>query len=157
MDFAVLSSEFNVQSFCNSECSQCHNSATDLGGRLLSPAGWDIHSYPDCAKICWEKLNTSHSSCHPFTSLFISYSYISDHALQGQELQFPLHFSCVCGNAGPIPAKHLCTATMCWCETTKLSCYFTAFKHPAHKYSSITTIPKRDPVTAAKFLQIHFT
>lgn len=83
-----------------------------LRGRLLSPAGWDFHSYPDCAKICWEKLNTSHSSCHPFTSLFISYSCISDHALQGQELQFPLHFSCVCGNVGPTPVKHLCTATM---------------------------------------------
>lgn len=38
--------------------------------------------------------------------------YMSDHALQGQALQFPLHFSCVCGNAGPTPAEHLCTATM---------------------------------------------
>lgn len=46
-----------------------------LRGKLLPPAGWEIHSYPDYAKICWEKLNTSHSSCHPFTSLFVFYSY----------------------------------------------------------------------------------
>ena len=25
----------------------------------------------------------------------------------------------------------------CWCETTEPSCYFTVFKHPAHKYSCV--------------------
>lgn len=47
----------------------------ELKGRLLSPAGCGVHSQTDCAKICWEKLNTSPSSCQPFTSLFVSYSY----------------------------------------------------------------------------------
>lgn len=151
----MLSSEFNVQSFCNSECSQCHNSVTDLGGgcyRQLDETFTAIQTV----------LKYAERSSTPATLPVIPSPPCLFLILIFQTMPFrdkSFNFLCISpvSVVMQVPSQHLCTATMCWCETTKLSCYFTAFKHPAHKYSSITTIPKRDPVTAAKFLQIHFT
>lgn len=157
MDFAVLSPEFNFQSFCKSECPQCLNSMMDLGGGCCSQLDERFTAIQTMPKYAERSSTPATLPVIPLLVCFLFLCFIC------QTMPFrDKHFNFLCISpvsvvmqVPPQQSIYALPQCKCWCETAKLSCYFTVFKHPAHKYSSITAIPKRDPVTAAKFVQIH--
>lgn len=135
-----------------------------LKGRLLSPAGCEVHSQTDYAKICWEKLNTSPSSCQPFTSLFVSYSYSYSYALcfrpclSGTSTVISSRFlPCLWqGRSHPSGASTRSHSVFVWDNKTILlfHCFQTS---GSWVFLCTTARPKWDPVIAAKFVRIYFT
>jgi len=113
-DFVASASGFNAQSFCSSKSLQSHSLVVDWGGGCYHQLGERFTASQTMLKYAGRSSTAAPLPVVPSPpGLFlILMPYISDRAVQGQELPFPLDFSCACGSTGPTPAEQLCTLTV---------------------------------------------